>query len=1524
MKRNDIENIEISNTQQEEDEDSEEEEKEKITIENPKKTSKNKNKKKQKKKTTNKKKLVNIKILKDEEKEFVEFVLGDFHDFHKVEDLKIFSKMTSLSLINESINDMSIIINNIPNKNAMIYLCMNENNIKEIKNIHLLPNLKSLHLNFNQIEKIDEGINKLENLKTFWICENQIKKIENIPEKLENFWIANNLIENIPNDFYKYKNLENLNISGNLLNDFQNIYNLEKLPNIKQLYLYDINFGENPICLFSNYRMMMIHRFKNIEILDQYKIDNEEKNEIETSYIKKTQFYKNKIRQTHKITKMIFQLMKGHKFFFKGMKYHHVRLFSQQQKNLEYKIYEKEELGLNSKLKVEELQKEINTSKEKMIYCLKEIELLDKYYKEIKEQISDLNDFSIVSNFYEIESLGNYKLEPGSSGIKWVKSCFDLLKLKIPKDFFSKNDISNINFNRIYRVHNKKSKLIYESIYDNLLDLNNQFGSEKKFFDFYFLILPKDILFSYRKLLRFLFEIQENEKEMILTDNFSFIDQFSINEDKNNNKFVVLICKCMNFDNLYHENKTEKEFKSINEIITEIKNINNDKDVTKLILEKENNTTIFHYKLKGSVEPEYIIEYEYVYKDNKEKSPFLSSYNQKVYIKDDHENIFNLCSRELCSECNKQFFSKEIVDKYFLSKFSEFNELDNNMIFFYKNTILNFLKQSFRYNSLKDFKDELNKINEQINEITFCDMKKTFKKSFLSTDENEKLNIDNVKNFNIFNNSFSNSDLDELFKQIKQFSEADSKVMSMTKRIEKVILSNNQLNSINLYTICNLFPNVKEIDISHNFINSITFEPLEINKSVINIDISFNDINDFSNVILIINQFTNLSIFKFFANPFNKFCELNFCNFPSNFDITKEQKENIINTYKNYLRLKETENLPITIDQRRAKVNTEILNFLYQYECYSFSDKYKDFCNNLYFSEKFHQDTSLNIINLTRKKFRIIPTIEGGKDTQVLFVNLNKIQKISNLEQFTELLELHIQNNQIKMIENLPKSLLKLDISNNELNNLENISKLNNLEWLNIENNSINTLIDVIKLYKLIEFYAAGNLINNVKECCQLGKLKKLEVIDIYGNEVCRINPDIRLTMIYYCQNLKSFNRVLVDLNEKIKSKDYFVGRLTSELLEKRLGFGYSTKNLLDLDLSSLKLKDEINLFSKESYPKLKKLNLSRNIFKSFSIFGTLPNLKELNLSYNLFVEAFPKKEKIISGKGLFGLPNLENLEMSNNQLVNLNGLQFFKKLKTLILKENNFTKIESLNNMEYLTYLDVSNNKMRNVDRTSLGDLPNLQIFICDNNLMKNINGFSKYESLTNLSFQNNKIQDLNCLEKLNELNKLKEIILKGNPLTRYNNYRLNLIKLMPKLIKIDGNEITEDEINNSKKIEQKPIGDPNLNYNIDPCTGQRFGGNYYYNFNTQREKAIKKAISISNNNNGSPKKLNLPIISNKPISSDNQKRVFNGFSNTQNEFKNSSNGNLNKNNSQNPNRSTITDVKGNKYKIIPDKKKK
>ena len=47
------------------------------------------------------------------------------------------------------------IINNIPNKEAMKFLCLNENQITDMKSIELLTNLDELHLNYEQIIKIE-------------------------------------------------------------------------------------------------------------------------------------------------------------------------------------------------------------------------------------------------------------------------------------------------------------------------------------------------------------------------------------------------------------------------------------------------------------------------------------------------------------------------------------------------------------------------------------------------------------------------------------------------------------------------------------------------------------------------------------------------------------------------------------------------------------------------------------------------------------------------------------------------------------------------------------------------------------------------------------------------------------------------------------------------------------------------------------------------------------------------------------------------------------------------------------------------------------------------------------------------------------------------------------------------------------------------------------------------------------------------------------------------------------------------
>ena len=282
------------------------------------------------------------KKLKDEEKEFVEFVLGDFHELHKISDLSIFVKMTSLTLLNESITNIESIINYIPNKEAMKYLCLNENQITNMKGIELLPNLEELHLNYNQIGKIENPISKMTKLKKIWICDNKIKILENLPECIENLWLANNLIDKIPDDIDKHSKINFLNIAGNCIIDLKDIYNIQKLKQLKRLYLSDINYGENPLCQYSNYRAILIHIFPDIEILDQIIISPEERKEVESIFIKKNLFCKNKIRQNHKITKMIFQILKTHKLFLINMKLQQCNYFSQKKEMINFARYEKE------------------------------------------------------------------------------------------------------------------------------------------------------------------------------------------------------------------------------------------------------------------------------------------------------------------------------------------------------------------------------------------------------------------------------------------------------------------------------------------------------------------------------------------------------------------------------------------------------------------------------------------------------------------------------------------------------------------------------------------------------------------------------------------------------------------------------------------------------------------------------------------------------------------------------------------------------------------------------------------------------------------------------------------------------------------------------------------------------------------------------------------------------------------------------------------------------------------------------
>jgi hypothetical protein len=521
------------------------------------------------------------------------------------------------------------------------------------------------------------------------------------------------------------------------------------------------------------------------------------------------------------------------------------------------------------------------------------------------------------------------------------------------------------------------------------------------------------------------------------------------------------------------------------------------KDITKYIKSKaENmngkiiklhlnfkNTDFYYFKTKGLVAPEYIVSYRYL-KENEDKNyennenGIISSFQYKLNMNNEIETIFNLCTKHLYNTSfnPKQFFCKETINKNINTKLWDFNELENNFLFFAKNSIITYLKNCFKYPTYQDYLNEINKINETIKEITNLKFQSNYVELFQKyidklafkaeklknkEDEEEKVvdsnkydDINNIKwssmkSINLFNLDLKDEYLNDLLNKILTNSSLDPEILNMTKNCEALSLCKNKLEKIDLNKILEIFPNLKTLDLSHNNINSIKYDNNNSNKdikySLSSINISYNNISDFSNIIILLTNFENLEEFIFFANPYLKEFE-NLCEFPTKTNITPEAKEKIIKLYNDYLKNKNKNELIINLNEENTKINSTNKNFDYIYDCFSFNEKYHSFSDNIYFREKIHNESTYRTVILSKKKLFFVPTIEGGNDTQVLYVNLNKISKITNLTQFKELFELYIQNNKIKKIENLPESLIKLDISNNEISDLTGIEKLKNLE----------------------------------------------------------------------------------------------------------------------------------------------------------------------------------------------------------------------------------------------------------------------------------------------------------------------------------------------------------------------------------------------------------------------------------------------------------------------------------------------
>lgn len=164
-----------------------------------------------------------------------------------------------------------------------------------------------------------------------------------------------------------------------------------------------------------------------------------------------------------------------------------------------------------------------------------------------------------------------------------------------------------------------------------------------------------------------------------------------------------------------------------------------------------------------------------------------------------------------------------------------------------------------------------------------------------------------------------------------------------------------------------------------------------------------------------------------------------------------------------------------------------------------------------------------------------------------------------------------------------------------------------------------------------------------------------------------------------------------------------------------------------------------------DRFKKLKRLCLRQNMIQQIEIPDTCTEtLEELELYDNLIKHM----------DGLDKFTELRSLDLSYNKFKHVKNLSALTKLDHLYFVQNRISKIENLEALTTLTYLELGANKIKEID--GLETLVNLQHLWLGQNRITELKGLSTLINLRTLSIQANRLTSLSGIETLPQITEL------------------------------------------------------------------------------------------------------------------------------------------------------------------------
>ena len=340
------------------------------------------------------------------------------------------------------------------------------------------------------------------------------------------------------------------------------------------------------------------------------------------------------------------------------------------------------------------------------------------------------------------------------------------------------------------------------------------------------------------------------------------------------------------------------------------------------------------------------------------------------------------------------------------------------------------------------------------------------------------------------------------------------------------------------------------------------------------------------------------------------------------------------------------------------------------------------------------------------------------------------------------------------------KQLMYMDLSDNDIKNIERDAllfvqeKCPNLRHLRLARNQIRTLRELQNLLEM----NAGDIFSTQRTMCTTDSSSiSLKFLDLRGNAVTNLE-NYRECVAYFAPCL-----VLLDGDEvrevwRRKGRFLFQGRLTTEMIERKLARNTDENDILDLSEMRVRRLDEESV-SGDVMMSAKIVNLEKNHLADVSALRSLKHLRRLSMSKNVLRYALVR-ETFVNGNIRNHIPVDEENESSRCFYE-----QFFPQLRELDVRYNRMDSRRlvrlQLQKLQLLSFVDVSSNRLQDLD--GLKNLPHLRKIRADENPLRQFNEYTflGFDALESLSIKRCGIRSF---AHLNTLTNVKSLRLDGN----------------------------------------------------------------------------------------------------------------------------------------------------------------